>query len=277
MAKKPRQRTADQLLAQLQIPALVAGKKKSAAKPTKKKPAVPAGSEVSLETEFCLSGSTGHCRPVVVRIPDEIEQAFRRVDPIASTPAPTPAELLQAAAEPVDPLKKWIPGPDWHPSPIEAQMFTRWASGAQYLQITIDPEANPQRYGLPEVIKIIKAVDRYYNDRYAEFHGQIKRKSLAVLEAASSMCLDIFHRSCQDKIETITEHDGKVTTKRTGRDGDIGALKAVVDIQERILKICSEISSNSDEDKLIPSGLGRPREEVAAEFLQRFQKRLAMG
>ena len=202
------------------------------------------------------------------------DAAFLQLDPLSQQRPPTPDEIAEAAEVPADPMAKWTPGPGWSPSSIEYQMFIRWATGAQYLQITVDPLTNPRRYGLPEVVKIIQAVERWYQMNYPEVHRQIKMKALTVLEAVSALAMEGYSRSVKPKVETITESNGNVTVKRTQRDGDTAFLKLAVDVQDKILKLCSEITTDSGDDQLIPSGLGRDRREVAAEYLQNISRKL---
>lgn len=40
------------------------------------------------------------------------------------------------------------------------------------------------------------------------------------------------------------------------------------------MKLCGEITTDSGDNQMIPSGLGRVRREVAAEFLQNMSKKL---
>lgn len=240
-------------------------------RPKKQKP-----QEITPETEIDLGA---------LRYDDEHRHQLPQIQTAGITPGTREhvPELLDAAnipdesPKPIDPLKKWHQPKGWCPSITEYQMFLRWSAGCQAIQIATDENLNPERYGLPEVCKIIRAVESWYQTNYPEVHRQIKLKALSVFEAVSAMAMEGYLRSLQPKIETIVDANGFLTVKKTARDGDAGFLKLIVDVQERVLKLCSEITPDKDENQLIPSGLGRPREEVAREYLANVSKKLGFN
>lgn len=235
--------------------------------------------------------------------PDDVNTQFAEADPAGGVRYPTEEEIEEAvksrkrnkthtAIDPhsdshedlpndflIDDNLIWKPPENWTPHAIEQRLWVRWTIGASLLALTIDPEMNPFGYCLREVTRIIHTVDELLKKTMPISVADFRMKRLNGYMKASDECWTEWERSKLDKIETIVNSDGTSSTKTSGQTGNVAYLKQWKEFQESIAELIESITESSgDNGKLIPSGLGKTREEFQVEVSQRliqyFQRRI---